>query len=142
MFDGARLFNIYNGGERQRAIAAIEALRLGTHKVVVAPVTAEDVLKWKFHAMVRDVARSCHHAQRQLPAKQWRVLLKSGHAMATSEETDVVIGLENEYVDLFESTAEMSGPRLSSLILYTQSWGDMNGVRWSHRSNQPNGETN
>lgn len=136
MFDGPRLFNIWNGSERQRAIAAIQALRLGTHKVIVAPVSAEDVIQWKFHAMVRDIARSTEHAQRRLPAKQWRVLLKSGHAMVTSDETDLVIGLENEYVDLLESTAQMSGPRLSSLLQYAQAYGDLRGVPWSHPSNR------
>jgi hypothetical protein len=141
MFDGPRLFNIWNGSERQRAVAAIQALRIGTHKVVIAPVTAEDVMKWKLHAMVRDIASGCKHARRELPAKQWRVLLKSGHAMVTSEPTDLVIGIENEYVDLLESTAQMSGPRIASLIDYAQAYGDLQGVRWSHSSNRPDGES-
>jgi NinB protein len=50
------------------------------------------------------------------------VLLVSGHAIATGHEADIVPGIENELVNLRESTANMSIKRLSSLIEYIQAF--------------------
>lgn len=61
-------------------------------------------------------------------AAAWKVLLVSGHAMATKEGADVVPGLENEFVNLRESTALMSKKRGSSLIEYTQAFIANRGV--------------
>jgi hypothetical protein len=74
----------------------------------------------KFHALCGDIAAS-RFAWMGKPrsAKDWKVLLVSGHAVATKEETDVLPGLEGEFINLRESTALMSIKRGSSLIEYT-----------------------
>lgn len=73
----------------------------------------------KFHAICRDYARSgVKFAGRQRTEGQWKVLLISGHAAATGDGAEVVAGLEGEFVNVRESSAEMSKQRGSSLIEY------------------------
>ena len=55
-------------------------------------------------------------------AAQWKVLLVSGHAVATKNEAEIVPGLEGEFVNLRESTALMSVKRSSSLIEYATAY--------------------
>ena len=74
----------------------------------------------KFHAICADIAKSgMQWAGKERSAEQWKVLLVSGHAMATKLGSDMVPGLEGEFVNLRESTARMSVARASSLIEYT-----------------------
>ena len=59
---------------------------------------------------------------------QWKVLLVSGHAVATKEGAEMVPGIEGEFVNLRESTAAMTKKRGSSLIEYTVAFCATNGV--------------
>lgn len=61
-------------------------------------------------------------------AAQWKVLLVSGHAMATQEGAEIIPGLEGEFVNIRESTALMSIKRGASLIEYTLAFCAMHGV--------------
>lgn len=86
----------------------------------------------KFHAMCGDIAKSgLEWAGKKRTADQWKVLLVSGHAVATKQGAEMVPGLENEFVNIRESTARMSKARASSLIDYTLAFGDSHGIRWS-----------
>lgn len=87
----------------------------------------------KFHAMLADIARQVEWCGRQLKPEQWKVLLISGHAVATKQQADVVPGLEGEFVNIRESSAEMSVGRMSSLIEYTIAWAVGQGVRFTDR---------
>ena len=89
----------------------------------------------RFHAMVGDIARSVQTwAGKRRTEAQWKVLMVSGHATATAEGSEIVPGLEGEFVSIRESTALMSVKRGASLISYVQAWGDLNGVIWSEPS--------
>lgn len=84
----------------------------------------------KFHAICSDIAKSGHvFAGKKRTAAQWKVLLVSGHATATAEGSEIVPGLEGEFVNLRESTALMSKKRGSSLIEYAIAYCAMNGIR-------------
>ena len=73
----------------------------------------------KFHAICSDIARArIEWAGKVRNADEWKVLLVSGHATATRQGSDMVPGLEGEFVNLRESTAQMSVARASSLIEY------------------------
>lgn len=77
----------------------------------------------KFHAICNDAAKSgMEWAGKRRTAEQWKVLFVSGHAVATKLGADMVPGLEGEFCNLRESTAAMSGKRISSLIEYAQAW--------------------
>ena len=69
--------------------------------------------------MVADIARQVQWRDKWLKPEQWKVLLISGHAVATKQEADVLPGLEGEYVNIRESSAQMSVKRMASLIEYT-----------------------
>ena len=91
----------------------------------------------KFHAMCSELARSpVQWAGKRRSAAQWKLLLVSGHSVATKAETEIVPGLEGEFVNIRESTALMSKKRSSSLIDYTRAYGDLMGVRWTEPAEQ------
>jgi hypothetical protein len=104
---------------RQRAIDHIWGSPDG-YVVVVQEETRNLAMNAKFHSLCAELERlkvEWFGKPRDLAA--WKVLLVSGHAVATRQEMpDVVPGLEGEMVNIRESTATMSKSRGSSLIEY------------------------
>lgn len=104
---------------------ALQALRDAPDGHVVTIATAKRTLDQsaKFHAICSDLGKSgLQWAGKRRSAAQWKVLLVSGHAVATNEAGEIVLGLESEYVNIRESTALMSKARGSSLIEYSQAF--------------------
>ena len=96
----------------------------------IVPPTRNLEQNSKFHAICSDIAKSgIEWAGKPRTAAQWKVLLVSGHAVATKEQADVVPGLEGEYINIRESTALMSKRRGSSLIEYSIAFAISNGVK-------------
>ena len=96
------------------------------------PKTRSNEASAKFHAMCGDFARSgIKWAGKERNLSEWKVLLISGHSVATKQGAEVVPGLENEFVNIRESSAQMSVPRTNSLIEYTYAMGMQMGVRFS-----------
>jgi hypothetical protein len=61
----------------------------------------------KFHAICGDLARAgVLWMGKPRTAAQWKVLLVSGHAVATKEEAEMVPGLEGEFVNLRDGHAK------------------------------------
>jgi hypothetical protein len=84
----------------------------------------------KFHAICQDFARSrLVWAGRVRDAHEWKVLLISGHAVATGQGAEIIAGLEGEFVNVRESSARMSKARGSSLIEYAIAHAAHLGVR-------------
>jgi len=131
-----RKFHIRGKLQKQSVISEIEGLPEDEEKPLLVTISEpEDKRKLiqndKFHAMLTDISRQCEWMKRKLEMKQWKVLMVSGHAVATGNGADIVPGLENEFVNIRESTAEMSISRMASLIEYVMAWGVSNNVRWS-----------
>lgn len=104
---------------RERACQFIQAAPDG-YMVTVHEAKRTTDQNSKFHAICTDLSKSgLHWAGELRTAAQWKVLLVSGHAIATKEGADMVPGLEGEFVNLRESTALMSVKRGSSLIEYS-----------------------
>lgn len=83
----------------------------------------------RFHAICDDIARSgLEWAGKARDADAWKVLLVSGHATATKIGSEIVPGIEGEFVNVRESTASMSVARSSSLIEYAQAFAAEHGV--------------
>ncbi len=83
----------------------------------------------KFHAICTGIAKAgIQWSGKRRTAVQWKVLLVSGHATATKEGSEIVPGLEGEFVSIRESTALMSKSRGSSLIEYTLAFCAMHGL--------------
>lgn len=125
-----RVFVLDFDGERRQALACV-AKAPGNFTVEVKPTKRTDDQNRRFHAMVGDIAKQHTFAGKKITAIKWKVLLVSGHATATNEGSEIVPGLEGEFVNLRESTAEMSVGRGASLIDYTRAFGDSLGIEWS-----------
>jgi hypothetical protein len=83
----------------------------------------------KFHAICGELEKSgLAWAGKPRDSAAWKVLLVSGHAMATKQGAEMVPGLEGEFVNLRESTALMSRARSASLIEYALAFCATNGV--------------
>jgi hypothetical protein len=83
----------------------------------------------KFHAICSDLAKSgIVWAGKTRTADQWKVLIVSGHAVATKEAVEVVPGLEGEFINIRESTALMSKKRSSSLLEYALAFCAQNHI--------------
>jgi hypothetical protein len=87
----------------------------------------------KFHAICSDLAKSRHPWMgKPRSLEQWKVLLVSGHSVATKQGAEVICGLEGEFVNIRESTALMSRARSASLIEYAMAFCADNGIELSH----------
>lgn len=106
-------------------------LKAGQHVHIEARKSTRSIEQnSKFHAICDDVAKSgAKWAGKTRTASEWKVLFVSGHGIATKEGSDIVPGLESEFVNLRESTARMTVARSSSLIEYTLAWCANNDVR-------------
>jgi hypothetical protein len=116
------IFILAHAEARRRALAAVSAAPDGYAVTIKAP-TRNLEQNAKFHAICNDLEQSkLHWFGKPRSAAEWKVLLISGHAIATKAGADVVPGLEGEFVNLRESTAIMSKARGSSLIEYAQAF--------------------
>jgi hypothetical protein len=113
-----RLYRLVHAEARRRAAEDIASAPDGYIAVVQEPNRSLDQ-NAKFHAICTDLAKSgLLWAGKRRTADEWKVLLVSGHAVATKEGSDIVPGIEGEFVNIRESTASMSKARGSSLIEY------------------------
>lgn len=111
-----------------------KALLMAGHRLTVElrPVTRSNEASAKFHAMCADFERSSvEWAGKKRTAAEWKVLLISGHSVATKQGAELVPGLENEFVNIRESSARMGSARMASLIEYTYAMGVSLGVRFT-----------
>jgi hypothetical protein len=123
-----RLFVLAHDMARQRAVDAVREAPAGYSVTVAEPRRNLDQ-NAKFHAICTDIARSgLEWAGKRRTAGQWKVLLVSGHATATKEGSEMVPGIEGEFVNVRESTALMSVRRSASLIEYALAFCAMRGV--------------
>ena len=124
----------YLGGHPEARGRAIEAVRQAEDGMVVTikPRTRSLEQSAKFHAQCGELANSgLMWAGKRRTAAQWKVLMVSGHAIATKEGAEIIPGVEGEFVNIRESTAYMSRARGSSLIEYTAAFIADNVVKES-----------
>jgi hypothetical protein len=123
-----RILRLVSPAVRQRAIDAIwgapdEAV------VTIAEPSRNGEQNAKFHALCGELAKSrLPWAGKPRTLAEWKVLMVSGHAVATKEGAEIVPGIEGEFVNIRESTALMSKRRGSSLIEYTVAFCAMHEI--------------
>ncbi|KAA3518863.1 recombinase [Agrobacterium vitis] len=121
-------FILINDWVRDNALAAVAAADEGS-AISIGPKTRSVDQNAKFHAICTDIANSqMTWAGKRRDAEAWKVLLVSGHTVATAGEVEIIPGLENEFVNIRESTARMSVGRAASLITYAIAFCDTNGI--------------
>lgn len=120
-----KIFRLVHKEARRRALSAAQAAPDGYVVRISQPTRSLDQ-NAKFHAICGDLEKlKAEWAGRARTEQEWKVLLVSGHAVATKQSAEVVIGLEGELVSIRESTASMTKPRSSSLIEYSQAFLSM-----------------
>lgn len=114
-----RQFFLVHDEARRRAAQACQEAPEG-YVVTIKPSVRTLMQNAKFHAICGDIAKSGHKwMDKARTQKQWKLLMISGHAIATGEGVELTVGIEGEMVNLRESTATMSKKRSASLIEYT-----------------------
>lgn len=113
---------------RENARVALERAP-DRYVLTIAEPTRSSDQNAMFHAICSDIAKSGHlFIGKPRKPEVWKVLLISGHAAATNEGSEVVPGMEGEFVNIRESSALMSVRRAASLITYTLAYCDTNGI--------------
>lgn len=124
----ADYFTIRSEAILQNCIKAIRDAGANARVTIAAAQRSNDQ-NAMFHALCSDLAKSpLMFAGKRRNLDEWKVLLVSGHAVATGTQGEVIPGLEGEFVAIRESTAKMGVARASSLIEYTLAYCAMNGV--------------
>lgn len=112
-------------------INALEAVRNAPEGMVItiAPKTRSSEQNALLHKLLGEIAKQKEFVGKKRTIEQWKLIMVSGHSIATGLAAEVVPGLEGEFLNLRESTASMSVKRLSSLVEYVQAWASENEVR-------------
>jgi hypothetical protein len=127
-------FRLVHAQARHGAIEAIRNAPDG-YIVTIKEPTRTIEQNAKLHAIFSSLAKSgLTWAGKPRTLEQWKVLLVSGHAIATKQGAEMVPGIENEFVNIRESTAAMSKPRLASLIEYAEAFCAQNGIETVHQT--------
>lgn len=129
------LFNAQQGHTAMSSLwPEAKALLMAGKRLVVElkEPTRSSEASAKFHAMCGDFAKSGKTwAGKARSLEEWKVLLISGHAVATKQGAEMVPGIEGEFLNIRESSARMSIQRMNSLIEYTYAFGSSVGVRFT-----------
>jgi hypothetical protein len=123
-----RTFILINPVVRSNALQAVrDASPMSL--VSVMPGKRSNEQSAKFHALCTDLAKSpVQWFGKRRTQDEWKILMISGHSVATKHPGDVIPGLEGEMVAIRESSASMGVARASSLIEYTVAFCVMSGV--------------
>lgn len=122
-------FYLHTPAIRANAKRAIDQAADGD-VVTIKPAGRTDDQNAKFHAICSDISKSGFKwAGKERSAAEWKVLLVSGHTVATAGSVEIVPGLENEFVNIRESTALMGKKRGASLIEYSIAWAAGNDIK-------------
>ena len=123
-----RVYKMVHAEARRRAAQDVQTAPEGWCVTVSEPTRSLDQ-NAKFHAICSDFAKSkVVWAGKTRTAIEWKVLLVSGHSVATKEGSEIVPGIEGEFVNIRESTAAMSKSRGASLIEYALAFAATQGV--------------
>ena len=115
-------FYLVHAEARRRAVEAVQSAPDGMVVRISEPKRNLEQND-KFHAICDDLAKSpIEWMGKRRTKDEWKVLLVSGHAVATKRGAEMVPGLEGEFVNLRESTASMGIKRMSSLIEYANAF--------------------
>ena len=99
--------------------------------VTIQPATRSLEQNALLHALLTDIARQAKYLGKTRSVDVWRGLFVSGWEIATGKPSEIVPGLEGEFLNVRRSTTQMGVKDLSSLCEYIQAWAANEGVRFS-----------
>ncbi|MDE1179479.1 recombination protein NinB [Paraburkholderia sp.] len=120
-------FRLSTPTARQNAAQAVVNAPLN-FVVEIKPRTRSLDQNAMLHALFSDIEKQATLHGRRLTAVQWKTVFISAHATATGLGSDMVAGLEGEFVNIRESSARMSVARMTSLIEYILAWCADNSI--------------
>jgi hypothetical protein len=122
------IYRLINDMVRSKAASAVLLAPTG-HTVEIREPRRNEDQSALFHAICTDLANS-QLLWMGLPRTKddWKVLLISGHAVATGEGASVIPGIEGEFVNIRESTSTMGKARMTSLVEYSFAFATQHGV--------------
>lgn len=106
----------------EAAWVAVKPYLIAGHRleVVVRPETRSGGQNDLFHKLCHAAEKArLEWAGKARDQGEWKMLLISGHAVATNAGAEIVAGLEGELLNIRESSASMSRARGASLIEYS-----------------------
>lgn len=128
-------FQIINNQVKQNAIDCIRDLPVDEQRPLIVeakPRTRSLDQNAKLHAMFSDFAKSgLLFAGKARSLEEWKVILISGHSIATGGQGEVIAGIEGELICIRESSAGMTVGRMASLIEYVTAYATEKGVQLS-----------
>jgi hypothetical protein len=98
------------------------------HMLVLQERTRSNHQNALLHHLFGVAAKHAKFHGRTLTPTQWKVLFISGHAIASGIGADMIPGLEGEFVNIRESSAQMGVRRMNSLLEYVQAWMTTNDI--------------
>lgn len=109
---------------------AIQCLRRRPdgHVMVLSEPTRSTDQNSLLHHLFGVAAKHATFHGRKLSPLQWKVLFISGHAIASGIGAEMIPGLEGEFVNIRESSAQMGVRRMNSLLEYVHAWMAMNDI--------------
>lgn len=129
-----RTFRLVGTDQRARLIALVENLPLDAAKPLEVVIREEKKARTLdqnaiLHAIFDEVSKSgITWMGKERTPQEWKVLFISGHAVATKIGAEIIPGLENEFVNIRESSASMSASRFASLVDYVLAWCADNAI--------------
>ncbi len=131
--DKAR-FQLISDQIKRNAVEFILNIRASTERPMIVEVKSKSRSldqNAKLHAMFADIAASkFEFAGKARTAEEWKVILISGHSIATGGQGEVIAGIEGELICIRESSASMSLSRMASLIEYVSAFGVEHGINF------------
>lgn len=125
--------SVINQATRPKIAKALSETQDGYY-VSIKPPTRSLQQNAYFHDLCGEIAKAgVYWMGKPRTADQWKVLLISGHGIATGRGAEVVAGLEGEIVNIRESSAQMGIGRLNSLIDYTLAFCNEHDVKLPYR---------
>ncbi len=125
-------FRLVSDEVRRHAARQVLAAPLGKVVEIKDPTRSLDA-NARFHAMLTDVSRQAEYMGKRRSTEFWKALFVSAWSVATGRNPDIAPGLEGEAIVIRESTATMSGRKLSEVMEYIEAYCAMNGIKLSAR---------
>ena len=113
---------------RSRAVQAVASAPAG-YVIEIKEPTRNLEQNAKFHAICAECSKHILFAGHMRSPEQWKMLLISGHAIATKQGSEMCPGIEGEWLNLRESSASMSKKRMCSLIEYSTAFYVMQPIK-------------
>jgi hypothetical protein len=101
------------------------------YQLTIKPMTRSLDANARLHAMLTDISRQAKYLGAKRDVAFWKGLFVSGWEIATGQKSEIVPGLEGEFINIRQSTATMSGKKCAEVMEYIEVWAAVNDVKFT-----------